>query len=195
MRLIIAILIGMMAAAVPAAADSKEAPAFVERAFIDHHNLRRLENLTDAEIAAQVREIKQNLDNAAAYGFNSYVLFSRGFESLVNYDLGLPEGPIFAPGSPHAVEAERYGRAVKEVIDYAKTLGIGVIFHSNQFAFPKEVYERYGQEIGGTAKVCPGKDKTWEIFRGKFAEFFNKFANCAGFQLTTSETQVSPASL
>jgi hypothetical protein len=191
MRLMIAT---MMAAiiAVPATGQTKSAPAFTERAMIDHHNLRRLENISDADMAAQVREIKQNLDYASKHGFNSYVLFSKGFELMVNYDFGLPGGPLFAPDSPHAIAAERFGRALNEVIEYAKPLGIGVIFHSNQFAFPNEVYERYGDEIGGSAKVCPGKDMTWTIFRGKFQEFFRKFPDCAGFQLTTSETQVSP---
>lgn len=198
-----------------------EAPAFVDRGFIDHHNLRDLHRLVgdDGEVdrdalEAQVAEIKCNLDHAAAYGITSYVLFSRGFERLICYDFLLPPAPgapyseqpteqstrppkpevdrtpIFADDSPHRRQAQVFGEAVRQVIRHAHELGIRVIFHTNQFEFPEEVYQRYGDTLAGTARVCPARGATWRLFRGKIEEFFRRFPNCDGLQITTSETQV-----
>jgi hypothetical protein len=198
-----------------------DSPAFSDRGFIDHHNLRELHRLVNddgtvnqAALDAQVAEIKGNLDRAAAYGINSYVLFSRGFERLICYDFLLPpppgepesempaedgqrpprpevdRTPIFADDSPHRRQAAILGEAVKQVIRYAHERRIRVIFHTNQFEFPEEVYQRYGDSLAGTARVCPARGATWRLFRGKIEEFFRRFPTCDGLQITTSETQV-----
>ena len=89
-----------------------DSPAFADRGFIDHHNLRELHRLVrddgsvdEAALEAQVAEIKSNLDHAAAYGITSYVLFSRGFERLICYDFLLPP----APGQPYSEQPAEDG--------------------------------------------------------------------------------------
>lgn len=198
-----------------------ESPVFADRGFIDHHNLRELHRLArddgtvdQAALESQVAEIKRNLDHAAAYGINCYVLFSRGFERLICYDFLLPPAPgqpyseqpaedgarpprpevdrtpIFTHDSPRRRQAQVFGEAVKQVIRYAHDRDVRVIFHTNQFEFPEEIYQRYGDQMAGTARVCPARGATWRLFRGKIEEFFRRFPNCDGLQITTSETQV-----
>jgi hypothetical protein len=39
--------------------------------------------------------------------------------------------------------------------------------------------------------MCPGREATWHIYRGKLDEFFQLFPEIAGIQITGDETQVS----
>lgn len=189
-----------------AAADSP--PAFAERAFIDHQNLRYLYRLAEGDrvdeqrLELEVARMKRNMDEAVRYGMTSYVIFSRSFEWLVDYDrLWLDragrasvvvEPPLFPAQHPRRAVVRRFGEALREVLEHAESLGLRVVFHTNQFEFPEEVYARWGDLMSGSARVCPGRGFTWVVFRGKVGEFFDRYPECDGLQLTMSETEVSP---
>jgi len=171
-------------------------PVFIDRGFIDHYNLRYLYSLIGEdgsvdldELKRQVEEIKKNMDKAVEYGMTSYTVFSRSFEYFINYDF-LGEYSVFPKDHPHRKQAEIFGKALREVIDYAHDRNLRVIFHTNQFEFPQEIYDIFGYDLAGTAPVCPGKSITWKLYKGKIAEFFNLFPECDGLQITTSECQV-----
>jgi len=167
---------------------------FSERAFIDHYNFRHLTTYDGsrrkprAEIRGDAERIQANCRQAAALGMNSYVVFCRIFEDLLPYD-SVPS--LWREDSPEMEEARFLRGLVREVLDFGNALGLEMVFHTNQFQFPDRVYERFGEEMAGTAPVCPGKPKVWELFRGKIDWFLREFPSCAAFQLTTSETQVS----
>jgi hypothetical protein len=167
---------------------------FEGRAFIDHYNLRHATSYVDSnpksemEVKAEADRIKANCRHAADLGMNSYVLFSRCFEDLLPYDF-LP--PLWSKQDPLYQHAQFLRRTLRDVLEFGSSLGLKMVFHANQFAFPQAVYEHYGNEMKGTAAVCPAKPKTWELFRGKIDWFLREFSGCGAFQLTTSETQVS----
>lgn len=167
---------------------------FEERAFIDHYNLRHHAKYvaskpkTPRETEEEAERIKANCRHAASLGMNSYVLFSRGFERLVPYDF-LPGFP--SEGDTDRRETQSLRSVLRDVLDYGSSLGLKMVFHSNQFEFPDAIYKRYGDEMKGTARVCPAKPTAWDLFRGKIDWFLREFPACGGFQLTTSETQVS----
>lgn len=174
---------------------------FRERFFIDHQNLRRFGQIIDApegidtgRLRRETDIIKINMSKAAELGMTGYVIFSRGFEELVNYDFDIPglNGRIFQDNHPHREGARVAGKYLTEAVDFGRSLGLDVVFHCNQFFFPDEVYEVLGERMQGTAKVCPGKDIVWHLLRSKIEEFFRLFPGVTGLQLTTSETQVSP---
>lgn len=171
-----------------------QASSGVDLTFIDHHNLRRMNQCDEKQLAAQVDEIKRNLDKAKDYGVGTYILFSRSFEFLVNYDFTAPElgdlkNKVYPADSEHRRMQPVYAKCVDEVIDHADKLGIKVIFHTNQFDFPRSLYDLAGQRISGSADVCPGKPLAFELLKLKIAEFFARFPRCSGLQLTLSETQ------
>lgn len=168
---------------------------FKDQGFIDHHNLRKLQP-SRKSLSNQVTEIKANLDKASDYGITHYVLFSRSFESLVCYDFEVPGignvgSKAFSPYCEHRRNAALYSSYLRLALKYADAKGIRVFFHTNQFEFPNEIYTAFGDLMKGTAPVCPGKEFVWELFRGKIREFFQKFPECDGLQITADETQVS----
>lgn len=168
----------------------------VNLSFIDHYNLRQMNQHDARQLQKQVQEVERNLDQAKEYGVHSYILFSRSFEGLINYDfdvepLGELTGVVYPMGGEHRRKQALYAKCLNEVIDYADKLGISIIFHSNQFDFPGSLYQLAGDKLSGTAKVCPGKPLAFALLQAKLREFFAKFPKCAGLQLTLSETQVA----
>ena len=170
-------------------------PPFRDVGFIDHHNLR-YPGLDARALSAAEAEIRSNMAAAARYGARHYVLFSRAFETLVNYDFEAPgAGRIgaaaFPPDSPHRREAARYGGALRKAAQAARQQGIRALFHTNQFEFPPEVYAKFGEKMKGTAAVCPARPFVRQLLRGKIKEFFTLYPEIAGLQITADETQVS----
>jgi hypothetical protein len=168
---------------------------FRDVGFIDHHNLR-YPGLDGRTLSAAAAEVRSNMAQAARYGARHYVLFSRAFETLVNYDFEVPGAgnigaAVFPAGSPHRREAARYAGALREALRASRQYGIRTLFHTNQFEFPREVYEKYGEKMKGTAAVCPARPFVWQLLRGKIREFFTLFPEIAGLQITADETQVS----
>lgn len=168
-----------------------------DTAFIDHYNLRYNYNSDEAMLRSQTNEVKHNLDKAKEYGIGRYILFSRSFEYLVNYDftlngLGDLTNVVWPKDCEHRQNQALYAKYLNEVLDYADKLGIKIIFHTNQFDFPAKLYEMAGDRMAGSARVCPGKQMPYDALAGKVQEFFKKFPKCSGIQLTVSETQVKP---
>ncbi len=168
--------------------------AFKELFFIDHENLRYVE---DEELTQfQVNEIKQNIDQAVKYGVDGYLLFAKEtMEAMLTYDftvggIGNIGSQAFDKDSEHRETANRLRNALREVTDYAKQKDIRLYFHSNQFIFPDEVLDVIKPVTWGTA-VCPGREETWEVYRGKINEFCSMFPGLAGLQITGDETQIS----
>ena len=168
--------------------------AFSEIIFIDHNNLRRVRD--EQVIRIQVEQIRKNLDQAARYGVDTYLLFANDtMDAMLTYDFDVPGiGHIgrqaFPEGGEHRLRAVYLRAALNEVLDYAKQKKIRVFFHSNQFIFPQEVLGVIKPAIWGTA-ICPGREVTWQIYRAKLEEFFQLFPGIAGLQVTGDETQVS----
>lgn len=166
-----------------------------DTAFIDHYNLRKVVGRSDQELRSMVDEIEKNLDKAKEYNIDTYILFSRSFEALINYDfavdgLGDLTGRVFPTDDQHRVDQQKYARCFDEVIDYADKLGIKVIMHTNQMEFPDSLYKLAGDKISGNnARICPGKQLVFDLLQHKIDEFFTKFPKVAGIQLTLSETQ------
>ncbi len=168
--------------------------AFEELVFIDHQNLRYVEE--DSVVRNQVNEIKRNIDQAAKLGVNTYLLFAKEtMEASLKYDfevegIGNIGKQALPPGCKHNEISSRITSAFREVIGYAKSKQIKVFIHSNQFIFPDEVLPIVKPAVWGTA-ICPGKSATWEIYRKKIAEFIQFFPDISGLQITGDETQVS----
>lgn len=168
--------------------------AFKELIFIDHKNLRYVEGPDVTQY--QVNQIKQNIDQAKKYGVGGYVLFAKEtMEAMLTYDFKVDEiGNIgeqaFPSNSSHRRQAERLSEALRETVAYANEKGIKLYFHSNQFIFPEEVLNVIKPAVWGTA-VCPGREATWVVYRGKIDEFFQLFPGISGLQITGDETQVS----
>ncbi len=170
---------------------------FTERYFIDHYLFRRLDqryghpdgSVDQKGLMVETGILRRHLDKTAEYGMTSYVIFSRDFERLLTYDFAGCD--VIPEDSPHRKKATIYRQALKEVLQHGKSLGLKMIFHTNQLEFPDEIYARFGKEMAGTVKACPGKERTWELYRGKMREFWERFPECDGLQLTTSETQVA----
>jgi len=168
--------------------------AFKELIFIDHENLRYVEGPDVTQF--QVNQIKQNIEQAMKYGVNSYLLFAKEtMEAMLTYDFEVDEiGNIgeqaFPSDSRHRRQAERLRKALHEVVAYANEKGIKLYFHSNQFIFPEKVLNVIKPAAWGKA-VCPGREATWAVYRGKIEEFFKFFPGISGLQITGDETQVS----
>ena len=168
--------------------------AFDELVFIDHQNLRQV---VDRETTLfQVNSIKKNMDKAADYGIDTYLLFAKDtFEAMLNYDfeidgIGNIGQQAFALESQHRQTGEYLRESLQQVLDHAQKKNLRVFYHSNQFIFPREVLQVIKPAVWGTA-VCPGRDITWMIYRQKLNEFLTMFPAIAGFQVTGDETQVS----
>ncbi|MBZ0257488.1 hypothetical protein K8I31_15585 [bacterium] len=171
-----------------------DSESFRELIFIDHENLRYVE---DEELTQfQVNEIKRNINKAAELDVDGYLLFAKEtMETMLTYDFEL-EGignigkQAFPTGSEHRERAQRLRKALRDVVDYAKQRNVKLYFHSNQFIFPDEVLKIIQPVTWGTA-VCPGRKATWDVYRGKINEFCSMFPELAGLQITGDETQVS----
>src|SRR2546430_2457672 len=92
-------------------------------AFVDHFNLRKMSQADDADLRRQVAEVKRNMDMAKKYGVNAYILFSRGFEGLINYDfktdsLGDLSQRVFPSQDEHRRSQARWAKYVSQVLDY-----------------------------------------------------------------------------
>jgi hypothetical protein len=168
--------------------------AFDELVFIDHQNLRYIEDSTKVEF--QVREAMNNMEKAAQFGVGTYLFFAKEtFDAMLDLDSPVPGiGSIgqqaFAPESVHRRTGAYLRAALREALDYAKTKNIRVFYHSNQFIFANEALEVIKPAVWGTT-ICPGRDITWLIYREKLREFLTMFPDIAGFQVTGDETQVS----
>lgn len=171
-----------------------QAGPFRELIFIDHQNLRYVEGPEMTRF--QVSQIKRNIDQAKRYGVKGYLLFAKEtMEAMLTYDFEVPGignigAKAFPPDSEHRREAERLRNALREVVAYANQIRIRLYFHSNQFIFPSEVLNVIKPTTWGTA-VCPGREATWAVYRGKIDEFCRIFPEIAGLQITGDETQVS----
>ncbi len=168
--------------------------AIEDVAFIDHYNLRKVYETDEEGLRGMADEIKTSLDKAKEYGADSFILFSRSFEYIINYDfeneeLGDLTYKVYPADSEHRKKRDMYVKYFHEVIDYAEELDIDIIMHSNQFDFPDKLYEIAGDKISGTAAVCPGKPLAFELLKDKIRAFFVEFPKVDGFQLTLSETQ------
>ncbi len=165
-----------------------------EIVFIDHKNLRYIED--EKTIELQVAAAKNNIDQAAEMGADSYLLFAKEtFEAILDYDFNVKGiGNIgqlaFHGDDDHYYTAKYLRQALNEILEYAGDKQIRLFFHSNQFIFPDEVLAVIKPKTWGTA-VCPGREITWEIYRKKLDEFFSLFPDIEGFQITGDETQVS----
>ena len=168
--------------------------AFTELIFIDHVNLRYVEGVERAK--EEVEHAKRNIDKAAQYGIHSYLLFAKeSMEAILTYDFEVPGigtvgRKVFPNGSKHRRTADYMRQALNDVIEHAKRRNVRLFFHSNQFIFPGEVLDVIRPATWGTA-VCPGRESTWAVYRGKIKEFFRLFPDIAGLQITGDETQVS----
>jgi len=168
--------------------------AFTELVFIDHINLRYVEGGERAK--EEVEHAKRNIDKAAQYDIHSYLLFAKeSMEAILTYDFEVPGiGTVgrkaFPNGSKHRRTAYYMRLALNDVIEHANSRNVRLFFHSNQFIFPEEVLDVIRPATWGTA-VCPGREATWAVYRGKIEEFFRLFPDIAGLQITGDETQVS----
>ena len=167
---------------------------FSELIYIDHQNLRYIED--QETVNKQLTIIKENLDQAANQGIDTYLFFAKEtFEAMLHYDFEI-DGPgnigekAFNGDQDHYTRAKYLRSALKEAIEYGNQKNIGIFFHSNQFIFPDEVLEVIKPATWGTA-VCPGREATWQIYSNKMQEFLEAFPGLAGFQITGDETQVS----
>jgi len=104
--------------------------AFNELIFIDHENLRYVE---DEELTRfQVYEIKRNIDEAVKRGVHTYLLFAKEtMEAMLTYDfavdgIGHIGTQAFPENSEHRREAVRLRKALREVVEYASQAGIGL---------------------------------------------------------------------
>src|ERR1035441_7056007 len=103
-----------IAAAVLAYAISTPAQP-VNLSFIDHFNLRQMNQRDARQLQMQVQEIERNLDRAKEYGVNTYILFSRSFEGLINYDFAVEPlseltGLVYPSGGEHRRKQALYSK-------------------------------------------------------------------------------------
>ena len=175
-------------------ADPRPYKPFTELVFVDHINLRYVEGSERAR--AEAEQAKRNIDKAAQYGIDCYLLFAKeSMEAILTYDFDIPSiGNIgrqaFPRDSKHRRTAGYMRQALSDVVEHAKSKKVKLFFHSNQFIFPEEVLKVIRPATWGTA-VCPGREATWAVYRGKIDEFFRLFPDICGLQITGDETQVS----
>ena len=169
-------------------------PAFI---FVDHYNLRYIESKIDTSWR-QVEAVKRNLNEAAARGADTYILFARELqEALLCYDFELPGvgllSQVYPPGSKARVRAEGLRACLAEVLRHAETRGIDVVLHSNQLEFDPPVYELIRDRVIGTTgtPICPGREDTWRVYRGRLTELLRLFPSLAGVQVTADESEVT----
>ncbi len=163
--------------------------------FVDHYDLRYLEP-EPSELDRELGAIIRNLDQAAAYGAEAYVLFSRSFEDLLTYDfevggVGNLGAVAFPQGGLYRARAEMYRAYLRRVIEEADRRGVTVIMHTNQFEYPQEVLALLPTLTTPDGTVCPESEAGWAAYRGKLSEFFALFPRLEGLQLTADEAEIS----
>ncbi|MFQ3549095.1 MAG: hypothetical protein SNJ70_05040 [Armatimonadota bacterium] len=126
--------------------------SFESISFIDHFNMRKMYDYDEPTLRKQVVEIKANIDKAAEYNIDTYVLFSRSFEYLINYDFSLPEfgdlsGKVWEYDSNRRKTQKLYAELFNDILDYAEKKNVKVAFHTNQFDFPPMLYELAGDKL------------------------------------------------
>ena len=170
--------------------------------FIDHYNLR---GYSEGESATrqQLAQLKLNLEQAAALGVTHYVLFMGDtFEGLLTYDFDMDGvgrvGQVFREGGSDRARAAFLRDMLRQAVDYATARGVKLIVNTNQFQIAKPVYRLLSERLAGTAgaPVCPGREDTWRLYRGKLGEFLGLFPEVVGLQVTADEAErrrVSPS--
>ena len=171
--------------------------ALTDVAFIDHYNLRGYAEGADAT-RRQLAQLKLNLDRTAALGVTRYVLFTRDtFEGILTYDFDMDGvgrvGQVFGAGSATRQTAAFLRGMLREAVDHATARGVKLYVNTNQFEIPKPVYRLLDERLAGTtgSPVCPGREDTWRLYRGKLNEFLGLFPEIAGLQVTADEVTYS----
>ncbi|MFN8473261.1 MAG: twin-arginine translocation signal domain-containing protein [Anaerolineae bacterium] len=169
----------------------------IDVAFIDHYNLRGYSEGT-AATRKQIAQLKHNLDQAAALGVSRYVLFMGDtFEGLLTYDFDMDGvgrvGQVFREGGSDRTRAAFLRDVVRQAVDHATARGVRLYVNTNQFDISKPVYRLLSGRLAGSAgsPVCPGREDTWRLYRGKLGEFFGLFPEIAGLQVTADESMYS----
>ncbi len=133
---------------------------------IDHWNFRYHKRYDDFNLEDQIAQVKANMDVAAEFGFNSYLLFQKdAFQELLTWD------GKYAPD-------EELKSAIREVIKYGRSKGLGLYLHSNQFAWPDEVGVSFSDS-----------DEAWMVFENAMIELIETFPELAGYEVTGDETK------
>lgn len=165
--------------------------------FIDHYNLRGYSEGPDAT-RQQLAQLKRNLDQTAALGVTHYVLFMGDtFEGLLTYDFELDGvgrvGQALPPGGAERTRAAFLRDMTRQAVDYATARGVKLYVNTNQFQIVKPVYRFLSERLAGStgSPVCPGREDTWRLYRGKLAEFLGLFPEVAGLQVTADEAAYS----
>lgn len=173
------------------------ASGLTDVAFIDHYNLR---GYSEGESATrqQLAQLKLNLEQAAALGVTHYVLFMGDtFEGLLTYDFDMDGvgrvGQVFRQGGSDRARAAFLRDMLRQAVDYATARGVKLIVNTNQFQIAKPVYRLLSERLAGTAgaPVCPGREDTWRLYRGKLGEFLGLFPEVVGLQVTADEAAYS----
>ena len=153
--------------------------------LVDHHNLRDVESRIE-ESWQQVDAIKRGIDQAAALGVGSYALFAgQTFEGMLPYDFELPGVGNLGQALPVSDKARRNAEGLRaclaEAIRYANARQVRLLFHTNQFEAPDALYDVVGDRLQGATgtPICPGREDTWRIYRGKVETF------CRCFRIST----------
>lgn len=174
-----------------------EADRPVSFTLVDHHNLRDVESRIEASWQ-QVDAIKRGIDQAVALGIGSYVLFAgRTFEAMLPYDFELPGVGNLSQALPVSDKERRNAEGLRaclaEAIHYADARNVRLLFHTNQFEAPNALYEIVGDRLRGATgtPICPGREDTWRIYRGKVETFCQLFPGLDGLQVTADESDVT----
>jgi len=165
--------------------------------LVDHHNLRDVESRIE-ESWQQVDAIKRGIDQAAALGVGSYALFAgQTFEGMLPYDFELPGVGNLGQALPVSDKARRNAEGLRaclaEAIRYANARQVRLLFHTNQFEAPDALYDVVGDRLQGATgtPICPGREDTWRIYRGKVETFCQMFPDLDGLQVTADESDVT----
>ena len=156
--------------------------------LVDHQHLRRVDDGYAADLAA----IGVATAAAQERGIDGYVLFSRGFEDVLNYDFpgpdGEPIGPrVWGPEDERWGESAAYRAAVGQAAELARQAGLTPVYHTNQFDLPDEVAEVLQRD--GRPLLCADDPATWDLYARKIDEFFRLLPEFAGLQVTADEAE------
>lgn len=169
----------------------------VSLSLVDHYNLRDPHDSLDVSWQ-QVNNIKRAVDQAVALGIGTYVLFARDtFEATLPYDFELPGvgnlAEAYAPDSKTRRVAEGMRACLTEVAHYTDARQVGLLLHTNQFETLPAIYERVQDRVVGATgtPICPGREDTWRIYRGKVETFCQMFPGFDGLQVTADESEVT----
>lgn len=135
--------------------------------------------------------LQARLRQAAQEGCTVYHVFGRSLVQFLTY-----EGyDVYPADHPIRTSVQCFREALNEALAEAPQLGLRIGFSINQFTFADEVYQKLGDQLRGEgedrAKVCPGRDFTWQLYCDMLDEFLTAVPGIDIIQLTTNETQVS----